>query len=120
MFKGVLVQLGKDMEEAARVSGAGWIRSYFRILLPIIMPTMLLIGTLNFVTAASTTASIILLASRETMTLSILGLEWGSGEQGSRREAAAIIGLIIMVLTIGVALVARSFGLKLGVSHQHK
>ena len=120
VFKGVLVQLGKDMEEAARVSGAGWIRSYFRILLPIIMPTMLLIGTLNFVTAASTTASIILLASRETMTLSILGLEWGSGEQGSRREAAAIIGLIIMVLTIGVALVARSFGLKLGVSHQHK
>ena len=120
VFKGVLVQLGKDMEEAARVSGAGWIRTYFRILLPIIMPTMLLIGTLNFVTAASTTASIILLASRETMTLSILGLEWGSGEQGSRREAAAIIGLVIMVLTIGVALVARSFGLKLGVSHQHK
>ena len=120
VFKGVLVQLGKDMEEAARVSGAGWIRSYFRILLPVIMPTMLLIGTLNFVTAASTTASIILLASRETMTLSILGLEWGSGEQGSRREAAAIIGLVIMVLTIGVALVARSFGLKLGVSHQHK
>ncbi len=120
VFKGVLVQLGKDMEEAARVSGAGWLRSYFRILLPVIMPTMLLIGTLNFVTAASTTASIILLASRETMTLSILGLEWGSGEQGSRREAAAIISLIIMVLTIGVALVARSFGLKLGVSHQHK
>ena len=120
VFKGVLVQLGKDMEEAARVGGAGWTRTYFRIVLPVIMPTMLLIGTLNFVTAASTTASIILLASRDTITLSILGLEWGSGDQGSRREAAAIVSLIIMALTVGVALVARAFGLKLGVSHRDR
>ena len=29
VMKGVFVQVGSDMEEAARVSGAGWIRTYF-------------------------------------------------------------------------------------------
>ena len=44
IMKGVLVQVGADMEEAARVSGAGWIRTYFRIWLPLLMPTLILLG----------------------------------------------------------------------------
>ena len=118
VFKGVLVQLGRDMEEAARVSGAGWVRTYFTIVIPVLMPTMLLIGTLNFVGAAGATASIILIASRDTLTLSLLGLEWGStSQQGAQKEEAAIIGLVIMVFTLGVALVARGFGLRVGLRH---
>ena len=31
IMKGVLVQVGADMEEAARVSGAGWLRTYLMI-----------------------------------------------------------------------------------------
>jgi iron(III) transport system permease protein len=38
MMKGVLVQIGADMEEAARVSGAGWLRTYFCIWLPLLTP----------------------------------------------------------------------------------
>ena len=75
IFKGVLVQLGQDLEEAGRVSGAGWLRTYVRIVIPVLMPTLILIGMLNFISAASTTSSIILLASRETVTLSLLALE---------------------------------------------
>ena len=40
IMKGVLVQVGADMEEAARVSGAGWLRTYFLIWLPLLMPTL--------------------------------------------------------------------------------
>ena len=116
VFKGVMVQLGQDMEEAARVSGAGWLRTYFRVVIPVLMPTMILIGTLNFTSAASTTSSIILIASRQTITLSILGLQWGSTEVGER-EAAAIVSIVILMLTLGLALVARSLGLRLGVRH---
>lgn len=43
------------------------------------MPTMVLIGVLNFVSAAGTTSSIILLATRDVSTLSILALEFDSG-----------------------------------------
>ena len=38
VMKGVFVQVGADMEEAARVSGAGWMRTYFQIWLPLLMP----------------------------------------------------------------------------------
>ena len=118
VFKGVMVQLGQDMEEAARVSGAGWLRTYFKIVIPVLMPTMVLIGTLNFVSAASTTSSIILLASRETRTLSLLALEL-SADLGER-EAAGIVSLIIMLLTLGLALIARTLGLRIGVRHDRR
>ncbi len=116
MSKVVIVQMGQDMEDQARVSGAGWLRTYFRIWIPLLMPTLILLGTLNFVIAANTTSSIILLAARDTVTLSILALEYASV---GYRESAGIISILIMVLTLGVALVARAFGVRLGVRHQY-
>ncbi|MEE8518787.1 MAG: ABC transporter permease subunit, partial [Dehalococcoidia bacterium] len=116
IFKGVMIQLGGDVEEAARVSGAGWLRTYFTIVLPLLMPTMVLIGMLNFISAASTTSSIILLASRQTLTLSIIALEWASPELG-RTENAGIISLVIMVYTLVLALIGRYYALKMGIRH---
>ena len=114
LSKSAIVQIGSDMEEAARIAGAGWTRTYFRIWIPLLMPLLILLATLNFVGAASATASVILLASRETTTLSILALNLASGGQA---EAASIVILVISVLTLAVAAVARRFGLKLGVRH---
>ncbi|MCH7857614.1 MAG: iron ABC transporter permease [Gemmatimonadetes bacterium] len=116
IFKGVMIQLGGDVEEAARVAGAGWFRTYFTIVLPLLMPTLVLIGMLNFIAAAGTTSSIILLASRDTITLSILGLEWASADLG-RTENAGIISLVIMVYTLLLALVGRFYALKMGIRH---
>jgi len=116
IMKGVFVQVGTDMEEAARVSGAGWIRTYFRIWLPLLMPTLILLGVLNFVSAAGATSSIVLLASRDTLTLSLMALELSS-ESVSNREAASIISIFIIALTVAGALVVRSFGLRFGVRH---
>lgn len=119
IMKGVFVQIGADMEEAARVSGAGWIRTYFRIWIPLLMPTLILLATLNFVIAAGTTAPIILLASRDTMTLSLLALEFASPAIGQREEAS-IVGLFIIILTVGLASVARAFGLRMGIRHEQR
>lgn len=117
LLKSVYLQMGADMEEAARVAGAGWLYTYFRIWLPLIMPTIILIGTINFVIAAQTTSSIILLASRDTITLSILALELMSSS-GADYERAGIISIILIAMTVGVAVIARRFGLKLGVQHR--
>jgi iron(III) transport system permease protein len=115
IMKAVFVQIGPDMEEAARISGAGWIRTYFKIWIPLLMPTLILLGTFNFVLAAGATSSVILLASRETTTLSILALELiGFGQQ----EAASVVSLFIIALTVGLATVARVFGVRLGIQHE--
>ena len=117
VMKGVFVQVGSDMEEAARVSGAGWIRTYFRIWLPLLTPTLMLLAVMNFVSAAGATGSIILLASRETMTLSLMALELSSIAV-SNREAASIISIFIIGITVTGALIVRYFGLRLGVRHE--
>jgi iron(III) transport system permease protein len=116
VMKGVLVQVGADMEEAARVSGAGWLRTYLRIWLPLLMPSLILLAVMNFVGAAGATASIILLASRETMTLSLMALELSSTGV-SDREAASIISIFIIAITVSGALALRYFGRRLGIRH---
>lgn len=115
MSKGAIVQIGNEMEEAARVGGAGWITTYRRVWLPLMMPTMVRLGVFNFVIAAGATSQIILLASRDTTTLSIMALQLMDPEFG-QREAASIVSLMIMVLTVGVSLVAQYFGRRVGVA----
>ena len=116
IMKGVLVQVGADMEEAARVSGAGWLRTYLRIWLPLLMPTLILLAVMNFVSAAGATSSIILLASRDTMTLSLMALELSSVAV-SNREAASIISIFIVAFTMTGALLVRYLGRRFGVRH---
>jgi iron(III) transport system permease protein len=116
IMKGVLVQVGADMEEAARVAGAGWLRTYFRIWLPLLMPTLILLAVMNFVSAAGATGSIVLLASRDTMTLSLMALELSSLSV-SNREAASIVSIFIILFTVAGALLVRYFGRRLGVRH---
>lgn len=115
MFKSSFLQMGQDMEEAARVAGAGWLYTYFRIWLPLIAQTLVLMGILNFVLAAGATSSVILLASRDTITLSILALEYMTSAAGSSREVAGIISLFVVAMTAGLALLARWLGFQVGV-----
>jgi iron(III) transport system permease protein len=116
IMKGVFVQVGADMEEAARVSGAGWLRTYFKIWLPLLMPNLMLLAVISFVHAAGATSSIILLASRDTMTLSLMALELSSISI-SNREAASIVSIFIIALTVTGAIIVRYFGLRMGVRH---
>jgi iron(III) transport system permease protein len=116
IFKGVLLQLAKDLEDAGRAAGAGWLRTYLSVVIPVLMPTMVLIGTLSFISAAGVTSSIILLASRDTTTLSLLALQYGGGS-AARLEEAGIVSLIIMALTLAIALPVRFIALRTGVRH---
>ena len=118
LSKGVFVQMGADLEEQARISGAGWLRTYFTVWIPLLMPTLILLGTLNFIMAANTTSSIILLASRDTLTLSILALEFGTGGVASR-EQAGVVSLVIIAMSLSVGLIARSWGLRMGIRHRY-
>ena len=117
ILKGTFVQVGTDMEEAAHVAGAGWLKTYIKIWLPLTLPMMALIGLFNFNNAANTTASVILLASRDTVPMAVLILHWllpGAG----LREAAAVVQIILGSITLVSALAARHYGLKLGVRHR--
>ena len=112
--KGVLLQVGAEIEEAARISGANWTMTFLRVMIPILMPTLILLAMINFVSAAGATSSVVLIASRETMTLSLVALDYATG--GLLEEASAV-SVIIMTFTTILVFLARWRGLKLGVQH---
>jgi iron(III) transport system permease protein len=112
ILKANFVQLGKELEEASRMSGGGFWTTYFKVVLPLMAQTMVLVGVIKFMFAAQATSNIILLATSETRTLSLLALDQVAA---GYREVASITVIFIMLMTLGMALVARSFGLKVGV-----
>ena len=104
-FKAGLLQLGADLEESARVSGASWTYTYRRILLPLLAPL-----PRNFGNALTSISTPILLYSHESRPLAILLLEYSfTGEL----ERAAALGLLITAIISAMMLLSRKLGLKL-------
>jgi ABC-type Fe3+ transport system permease subunit len=60
------MQLGPDLEESARVSGASWRYTYLRILLPLVAPIAITVGMLNFGSALTSISTPVLLYSAES------------------------------------------------------
>ena len=111
IIKTNIMQIGSDLEEAAAMSGASGVHSFFRILLPLVGPAILVVGLLIFASAARATSLVALLATGAVKPLSMLQLNYMA--DGSY-ELATVIGVIILVLTVGVALAARLMSMKLG------
>jgi iron(III) transport system permease protein len=112
ILKANFLQLGKELEEASRMSGAGFWRTYVRVVFPLMAQTMVLVGVIKFMFAAQHNSAIILLATSETRTLSLLALDQVAA---GYREVASITIILITLLTLGLAVIARSFGLKVGI-----
>jgi iron(III) transport system permease protein len=112
ILKANFVQLGKELEEASRMSGAGFWGTYLKVVFPLMAQTMVMVAVIKFMFAAQHNGAIILLATSETRTLSLLALDQVAA---GYREVASITIILITVLTLGLAIVARSFGLKVGI-----
>ncbi len=107
-FKAGFLQLGQDLEESARVTGASWFYTYRRILLPLIAPVAMTVGMLNFGSAMTTISIPVLLYSAQSRPLSILLLEYSyTGEL----ERAAALGLLITIIICAMIIIGRRFGL---------
>jgi iron(III) transport system permease protein len=107
IIKSNFAQLSAELEEAARVGGGSWLQAFRYAVLPLITPTLLLVAALSFVHAARDVSTVALLATSTTRPLSLLQLDF---MVEGRYEAAAVTGVIIVMLTTGVALVASLLG----------
>jgi iron(III) transport system permease protein len=109
-FKAGLLQLGPDLEEAGRISGASWAQTYRRILLPLLAPIAAAVGLMNFGSALTSISTPVLLYSHQSRPLSILLLEYSfTGEL----ERGAALGLLITMIVGLMMVVGRKFGLRL-------
>ena len=112
LVKSNLLQLGKDLEESSWVAGGSWFYTFRRVILPIMVPVLLTVGLTSFIAATRNIAGIALLVTSENRPLSMLQLDY---MVDGRYEAAAVVGIIVTLLTTGVTLIARALGLRLGI-----
>lgn len=112
LIKSNMVQLGNELEEASAVSGGSWIYTLRRVVAPILAPVLLSVGTLTFISASRNVSNIAMLVTNENRPLAMLQLDY---MVDGRSEVAAIVGVFVVLLTIGVALTARVVGKRFGI-----
>ena len=111
IIKSNMLQIGAELEEAAYIAGAGRAATYRRIVLPLLTPVLVTAALYIFSAAARNVATIVMIATGGNRPLALLQIDYMIDGQ---YEAASIVGVFIVVLTWGVAMVARGVGRRFG------
>ena len=99
--KSVLVQLGPELEEAARICGGSWLAMYRRVLVPLLTPTLIVVGLLGFMSAARDISTVVLLGSSQSRTMALLALDYAFGGQFERGSVVAFLtSLVVIVIAL--------------------
>ncbi len=114
LLKSSLSQVSGDLEEAAQMAGSRFGTTFRRITLPLIAPMLVAVFLLIFMATMRDISTVVLLAAPGTRTLSLLMFDLATS---SRFESAAVIGVIIALISLIVTSIAFRIGLKLGVEH---
>lgn len=98
-----VMQIGKELDDAARVSGADWLRTMLRVLPRLLVAPFLGALILAFVTMLKEYSPAVFLGSADTNILGTTMLElWRQGNTGSV-AALASIQILITAAFVGVA-----------------
>jgi iron(III) transport system permease protein len=112
VIKSNLLQLGRELEEASRVAGGSWWATYRHVVLPVLALVLVVVMVVVFISAARDISNVALLATSDTRVLSLLQLDYMIA---GRYESAAVVATITVLLSTGVAVVARIVGLRVGI-----
>ncbi|WP_336775914.1 ABC transporter permease [Paenibacillus sp. MMO-58] len=102
-----MLQIGKELEEAAQISGASWFTRFRRILLPLNRKSLMSAFLLVFIGAMKEMELIILLITPRTETLTTITFYYA--EKGYEQLTNVIL-MIIIAIVITVYFLAVKFG----------
>ncbi len=112
LSKSHLLQLNDELEECSRVSGGSWPYTFRRVILPLMAPVLSTVAIVAFISAVRNVAHVAILVTSNTQPLAIYQLNLMID---GRYEPAAVIGVVVVLMTTGVAVVGRSVGLRFGI-----
>jgi iron(III) transport system permease protein len=113
--KSVLVQLGPELEEAARISGGSWLQTYRRVLVPLLTPTLIVVGLLGFMSAARDISTVVLLGSSQSRTMALLALDYAFGGQFERGSVVAFMTSLVVIV---IAFISYFIGGRVGIGQR--
>ncbi|MET0501990.1 MAG: iron ABC transporter permease [Candidatus Binatia bacterium] len=106
IMNAALTQLHKDLEEASYASGGSWFKTFKRITLPLMIPTLVNGWIVSAVIVAQAMGSVIMLYSSDSIVLPVL--IWELWEDGNVPGTAAI-GMILIMGLIAAAFLGRRY-----------
>lgn len=107
-----MLQIGRELEESAHASGAGWWSTFRRILLPLLAPGLAAGWIYVLLVTLRDLSSSILLAAPGTEVVSVT--LWQRFENGQFPEVAAL-GIVTVAFTLALAAVALALSRRVGV-----
>jgi iron(III) transport system permease protein len=107
-----MFQIGRELEESALTSGAGWFQSFRRIVLPLLMPGLVAGWIYIVIVSVRELSSTIILYSPGKEVLSIL--IWEMNQNGEFPQLAALGTMMVAGLVVLVT-VAYKLGARIGV-----
>ncbi len=102
------VQVSADLSEAARVAGAGPVKSFFDVTLPLLRPAVMSLWTLMFINIFTEISATIVLYSAQTKTLPVI--LWNFMASGNQTRAFAVAVVQATIIFIILVLADRRFG----------
>ena len=108
-----MLQIHKELEESAAMSGAGWGTTFWRIVLPLLKPGLLAGWIYIMIVSIRELSSSILLYSPGTEVVSIVIWElWENGQYVELSALGVLFILMLFVLVLVSQAVGRKFGIK--------
>jgi iron(III) transport system permease protein len=108
-----LLQLHRELEEAAYASGASWLNAMRRITMPLLTPSFLGGWVFIFLLSAKELSMSILLASPQTPVVSVAIYElWENGQVGELAAFGVIWTTILVFIAVAYYLFARRYGIQ--------
>ena len=107
-----MLQIHKELEESASMSGASWLTTFRRIVLPLLKPGLLAGWIYVMIVSIRELSSSILLYSPGTEVISII--IWELWENGQYVELSAL-GVMFILMLFGLVMISQAVGRKFGI-----
>jgi iron(III) transport system permease protein len=107
-----MVQIHKELEEASTASGASWAQTFFRVVLPLLLPGFLSGWVyVAIISLRELSASIFLVGQGTEVLSTVVFALWDSGSISS----VAALGVLMTLFLVLVALIVQAWQRRLGI-----
>jgi iron(III) transport system permease protein len=108
-----MIQINKELEEASETAGGTWFQTFRKIILPLLMPGFTAGWIYISIIALRELSTSILLYSYNSTVLSIMAFDlW----EGGQYTYVCALGVLMVLLLVAMAAVARKLGAKVGIA----
>ncbi|HEY0581801.1 MAG TPA: ABC transporter permease subunit, partial [Chloroflexota bacterium] len=107
LMSGVMVQLGRELEESSRVHGASWAYTFTHVVAPLLKPALAGAFLLLFVSFSRAVSATILFVGPGTELLAVTLFNYS---QAGRFQIVSALAIVLMTINVAGLVVARRLG----------